>query len=119
MIFKLKIMSDGDQVLNCWDDKIAIRRANGEVDIYQIAVGENNLPTLSDDIWRITYGNNIIEITDKDSTSKSKGSSKSKGRTKSSKSTESSVSSNKNGNLSPHDDEDDADFVMSIRPKKG
>jgi len=112
-------MSDGDQVLNCWDDKVAIRRANGEVDIYQIAIGENSLPTLSGDIWRITNGNGTIEITDKDSTSKSKGGSKSKSRGKSSKSTENSVSSDKNGGLSPCDDEDDADFVMSIRPKKG
>lgn len=119
MIFKIKIMSEGDQVLNCWDDKIAIRRANGEVDIYQLAIGENSLPTLSEDVWRITYGNNTIEITDKDSTSKSKGSSKSKSKGKSGKSTESNVSSDKNGTLSPHDDEDDADFVMSIRPKKG
>lgn len=52
MIFKIKIMCDGDRVLNCWDDKIAICRVNGDVDIFQVKIGGDNLPTLSEDIWR-------------------------------------------------------------------
>ena len=116
MIFKIKIMSEGDQVLNCWDDKIAIRRTNGEVDIFQISIGENNLPTLSDNVWRVTYGNNTIEIIDKDN----KNNGKSKGRKKNVKSTKDNVASDINETSSPlKNEDDDADFVMSIRPKKG
>jgi hypothetical protein len=117
MLFKLKIMSEGDQVLNCWDDKIAIRRANGEVDIFQILIEENDLPRLSDDIWRITYGNNTIEITDKDKTDKGKG--KSKARTR--KNTKDTALSSENGTAALNESEDDEeDFVISIRhPKQG
>jgi hypothetical protein len=116
MIFKIKIMSEGDQVLNCWDDKIAIRRTNGEVDIFQISIEENHLPTLSEDVWRVTYGNNTIEIIDKDN--KSNG--KSKSRKKSVKSTKNNASSDVNETSSTlKNEDDDADFVMSIRPKKG
>lgn len=104
MIFKIKIMSEGDRVLNCWDDKIAISRKNGEVDIFQIAIGENDLPTLSEDIWRITHGNNTIEITNKDTKSKSQ------------KNKTSVPSNNSQPSSSPGEDDD---FVIMIRPKKG
>lgn len=117
MIFKIKIMSEGDQVLNCWDNKVAIRRVNGEVEIFQILIEANSLPTLSNDVWLITYGDNTIDITDKDSTNKSN--SKNKSRGKNSKGTKSNTSSTKNGTSLPSEDEDDADFEMSIRPKKG
>lgn len=103
MLFKLKIMGEGDQILNCWDDKIAIRRVNGEVDIVQLKI-ENNLPSLSNDIWRVTYGNNTIEIIDKDSKAQNPSNIKK------------TAESNETSSLL--DSEDDADFVMSIRPKK-
>jgi hypothetical protein len=96
-------MGEGDQILNCWDDKIAIRRVNGEVDIVQLKI-EDNLPSLSNDIWRVTYGNNTIEIIDKDSKAQNPSNIKK------------IAESNETSSLL--DSEDDADFVMSIRPKK-
>lgn len=63
VIYSIKILKKGDKVLNVWDNKIAILRANGEVDIYGIVLAEGSLPTLSKDIWRVTYGNETIEIT--------------------------------------------------------
>lgn len=115
-------MSEGDQVLNCWDNKIAVKRKNGDVDIFQIAIKENNLPTLSPDQWRITYGNNTIDIIDKDDNSKSNG--KGKRQQKNNESSKSSVPPDTNGTaLSPDNEvidneDDDADFEMSIRPNK-
>lgn len=62
MIYSIKILKEGDKVLNVWDNKIAVLRANGEVDIYGIVLKEGCLPSLSGDIWRVTYGNETIEI---------------------------------------------------------
>jgi hypothetical protein len=101
-------MCDGDRVLNCWDDKVAICRVNGEVDIFQIQIGENNLPTLSEDIWRVTYGNNTIEIVERNTKKKVKNT-----KTKGSKNTTSNKAS------LPDDNNEDDDFGISIRPKKG
>lgn len=62
MIYNIKVLEDGDKVLNVWDDKIAVLRINGEVDIYGLVFEEGCLPRLSEDIWRIGYGNKTIDI---------------------------------------------------------
>lgn len=64
MLYELKILKKGDKVLNLWDGKIAISRANGDVDVYELIFEKGQLPRLSEDVWRVTYGENeIIEIT--------------------------------------------------------
>lgn len=62
MIYNIRVLKDGDKVLNVWDDKIAILRVNGEVDIYGIVFEKGCLPRLSEDVWRIGYGNETIDI---------------------------------------------------------
>ncbi len=63
VIYSIKVLKEGDKVLNVWDNKIAILRSNGEVDIYGIILEEGRLPRLSEDVWRVTYGNETIDIT--------------------------------------------------------
>lgn len=92
MIYSIKVLKEGDKVLNVWDDKIAILRANGEVDIYGITFEEGCLPKLSEDIWRVTHGNGTLEITN--------------GGTKS------------NDSDIEGDEDDDDDFVISIKSPK-
>ena len=101
-------MSEGDQVLNCWDDKLAIRRGNRAVDIFQIRL-ENNIPTLSQDVWRITYGNHTVKL---------EVAEKAEVRTVPEKPT-SPVTNNGCTHLSPRESCDDADFEITIRPRKG
>ena len=112
---KIKIMSEGDQVLNCWDDKIAIRRANGEVDIFQISIGDNNVPILSEEVWRITYGkgNTTIEITSDDIQTKDNHQ-----RQKESGTERRSPSKDYQTSLSEENEEDSEFFEMTVRPKK-
>lgn len=62
MVYEIKVLNEGDKVVNVWDDKIAILRVSGEVDIYRIVFEEGCLPRLSEDVWRITYGNETIDI---------------------------------------------------------
>ncbi|CAA0097179.1 Uncharacterised protein [BD1-7 clade bacterium] len=62
MIYNIKVLKEGDKVLNVWDEKIAILRANGEVDIYGVVFEKGCLPKLSEDVWRISYGNETIDI---------------------------------------------------------
>ncbi len=91
MLYSVKILKEGDKVLNVWDGKIAILRSNGEVDIYGLIFEKGQLPRLSEDVFKITYGNETIEISNR------------------------GVST---PNSTDIDDEDD-DFVISIKsPKK-
>ncbi|MEO0539714.1 MAG: hypothetical protein AAFZ80_02490 [Cyanobacteria bacterium P01_A01_bin.105] len=107
MIVKIGILSEGDQVLNCWDDKVAIRRVNGDVDIFQITL-ENNIPAISQDIWRITCGNNTVKFEASEqasavTTADPKATSTDRGYRQ----------------ISPVESCDDADFEITIRPKRG
>lgn len=93
MIYDIKVLREGDKVLNFWDDKIAISRANGEVDIYGVVLEKGCLPRLSEDVWRISYGNETIDISGggPQNTVKNKD----------------------------EDDEDDDDFEITIKSPKG
>lgn len=89
MLYSIKILKEGDKVLNVWDNKVAVLRVNGEVDIYNLIIENGKLPTLSKDIYKITYGNETIDI------------------------------SQRGECLTSTTDEDDDDFVISIKsPKK-
>lgn len=90
MLYSIKILKEGDRVLNVWNDKIAILRLNGEVDIYGLIFENGSLPRISEDVWKITYGNETIDITNRGNTSPQ-----------------------------TTDDDDDDDFEISIKsPKK-
>lgn len=62
MLYSIKILKKGDKVLNVWNDKVAILRSSGEVDIYSLIFEKGHFPRLSEDILKITYGNETIEI---------------------------------------------------------
>jgi hypothetical protein len=59
---ELKILNKGDKVLNTWENKISIKRKNGEVEIFTINLDENNLPRISPDTLLITFGKNQVSI---------------------------------------------------------
>lgn len=65
MLYSIKILKKGDKVLNVWDDKIAILRSTGEVDIYSLVFEKGQFPRLSEDILKITYGNETIEVSNR------------------------------------------------------
>lgn len=65
MIYSIKILKEGDKILNVWNDKIAILRSTGEVEIYSLIFEKGQLPRLSEDILKITYGNETIEISNR------------------------------------------------------
>lgn len=69
MLYSIKILKKGDKVLNVWDDKIAILRSTGEVYIYSLIFEKGHLPRLSEDILKITYGNETIEIANRGASS--------------------------------------------------
>ncbi len=65
MLYSIKLLKKGDKVLNVWDAKIAILRSTGEVDIYSLIFEKGQLPRLSEDVLKITYGNETIEISNR------------------------------------------------------
>ena len=62
MQVKLELLTEGDSVLNVWDNKIAVNKTNGEVEIFTFEYDEDNLPRLSKDTVMITYGKGAISM---------------------------------------------------------
>ena len=60
MKVKLEILRPGDSVLSVWDSHVAVRKASGEVEIFQYYLDEENLPRLSEKTLLITHGNGTI-----------------------------------------------------------
>lgn len=61
---KVKILKKGDSVLSVNGNLISVQRKNGEVDIIPIIPDENNFPMIdTEHILTITYGNNCVEGT--------------------------------------------------------
>jgi hypothetical protein len=67
MQIKFDLLKKGDEVLNTWDNKISIKRKNGEVEIFMFDLDEDNLPRLSDKTILISYGSGVISIKKEDS----------------------------------------------------
>lgn len=65
MLYSIKLLKKDDKVLNVWDGKIAILRSTGEVDIYSLIFEKGQLPKLSEDVLKITYGNETIEMSNR------------------------------------------------------
>ena len=79
----IKILRRGDQVINVWGDdtaiRVAVRRKNGEVDLYLLTPDEQGLPRISSQRCRITFGQDEVEvIRESPATPSSRGSRKTK-----------------------------------------
>ena len=66
MAIKIKILKEGERVLNVWQDGIATRivvqKPNGEACIYAISLDDNNLPRINPErSWIVAFGDNEIE----------------------------------------------------------
>ncbi|MBY0756825.1 hypothetical protein K5V21_15380 [Clostridium sardiniense] len=62
MQLKFELLNKGDSVVNAWDNKIAIKRKNGEVEIFSFDYDEDNLPRLLKQTILITYGTGSISV---------------------------------------------------------
>ena len=62
MQLKFELLNKGDSVVNVWDNKIAIKRKNGDVEIFSFDYDEVNLPRLSKQTILITYGTGAISV---------------------------------------------------------
>ena len=62
MQYKFEILKKGDTVLNVWENKIAIKKKSGEVEIFQFNYDEDRCPRLEKDTILITLGNGVVKI---------------------------------------------------------
>lgn len=67
MQVRFEILKKGDTVLNVWDNNIAIKRKNGEVEIVHYDLGEDGLPRISNNSILITQGDGIVRAKSEDS----------------------------------------------------
>lgn len=67
MQYKFELLNKGDTVLNVWENKIAIKKKTGEVEIFQYNNDENGYPRLEKDTVLITFGNGAIKVKADDS----------------------------------------------------
>ena len=66
MQIKFEILEDGDSVLNIWENHIAVRKATGEVEIYQFYLDEEGLPRLAENTILVTQGDGSVSIETED-----------------------------------------------------
>lgn len=93
MLYSFKLLKKGDKVLNVWENRVAILRKNGEVDIFTLIFEKGSFARIDSEVINIAYGNESIEITDRKSKSSSAG-------------------------ADGENDDDDDDFVVSIKSPK-
>jgi hypothetical protein len=68
---KINILKKGDAVLFLNQDIAAVRRKNGEVDVYKLFYDENNLPRIdTENKTTIGYGDGAITVTLDDAVTK-------------------------------------------------
>lgn len=63
---KIKVLHQGDKVLNVTAEFIVIKRVNGEVDIIPIVVTDMGLRVEMSNIVTIGYGDNVVETETED-----------------------------------------------------
>ena len=68
MQFKIELLKKGDTVLNVWDNKIAIKHKNEDVEIFLYEFDVNGLPRLINDSILITKGDGVIKAVSDDGT---------------------------------------------------
>ncbi|MCQ2510755.1 MAG: hypothetical protein MJ116_09875 [Lachnospiraceae bacterium] len=66
MKVKLEILEKGDSVLSAWENHVAVKRKNGEVEILQFYCDEGNMLRLSNNSVLITYGHGTVSATEKE-----------------------------------------------------
>ncbi len=64
---KMKILQEGDHVVNIWSEfnaiLVAVRHLNEEVEIFRLEADEEGLPRLNPrGTWQITFGDGEIEV---------------------------------------------------------
>lgn len=64
---KMKILQEGDHVVNIWSEPnailVAVRHLNEEVEIFRLEPDEDGLPRLNPhNTWQITFGDGEIEV---------------------------------------------------------
>lgn len=67
MQVRFEILKKDDTVLNVWDNKIAIRKKNGDVEILSYELGEDGFPKISSNSILITRGDGIVRAKSEDS----------------------------------------------------
>ena len=60
MQVRLEILKEGDSVFAVWDSHVAVKKASGEVEIFQYGLDEEGLPRLSPGTVLITYGEGSV-----------------------------------------------------------
>ena len=67
MQYKFELLKKGETVLNVWENKIAVKKTSGEVELFQYNFDENGYPRLEKDTVLITFGTGVIRVKDDDS----------------------------------------------------
>ncbi len=67
MQVRFEVLKKDDSVLNVWDNKIAIKRKNGDVEILMYDLNEDGLPHISNNSILITRGEGIVRAKSEDS----------------------------------------------------
>ena len=60
MQIKFGILKKGDTVLNVWDNHIAVKKKNGDVEIYHFYLDDEGLPRLAENTVLVTQGDGSI-----------------------------------------------------------
>lgn len=60
MQVRIEILKEGDSVFAVWESHVAVKKATGEVEIFQYGLDEEGLPRLSAGTVLITHGEGSI-----------------------------------------------------------
>ena len=63
---RIELLKKGDTVLNVWDNNIAIKRRNEDVEIFHYELGEDGLPRLNNNSILITKGGGVLKTKSED-----------------------------------------------------
>ena len=61
MQIKIGVLKKGDEVLNVWDNNVAVKKKNGDVEIFHYDLDEKGIPRLSENTVLITEGDGSIK----------------------------------------------------------
>lgn len=61
MKIKIGVLKKGDEVLNVWDNNVAVKKKNGDVEIFHYDLDKDGLPRLSENTVLITQGDGSIK----------------------------------------------------------
>ena len=67
MQVKFEILKKGDDVLNVWDNYIAVKKKNGDVEIFHYDLEEDGMPRIANNSILITQGDGIVRTKSEDS----------------------------------------------------